>query len=203
MNEQELAALLPWYANGTLGEDEKHAVENWLAESRDARAQLAFIQTLARDVQSAPAAQASDLGWQRLKRELKNQRGSETPKAGKTAGSWWRPGLAAAAAVVIALQIGILVQPQKEAANQHLLSGNPTALANHWLIQVEFRDETAWQSLSKLLLDLDARLIDGPSSIGLVRIAVPAGEGRFSSPDQLLDYLANQNTVVHAALESE
>lgn len=195
MNDDELVALLPWYANDTLDAEERGAVDALLQRSAEARAELAFIRQLARQVRTEPEVQASDLGWQRLKRDLK-------AKPEFSANRWWRPGLAVAASLVVALQLAILVQPQETDNTQLLSQGTSQPLADHWLLQLEFREETSWQALSQLLLELDARLVDGPSSIGLVRIAVPAGE-RFDSAEQLLQYLAAQRAVAHAALEGE
>jgi len=195
MNDDELLALLPWYANGTLDEGERRAVDALLENSTEARAELAFTRQLAQQVQAEPPLQASDLGWQRLKRELKAE-----PAA--AASRWWRPGLAVAASLAAALQVAILVQPEETDPMQLLGQGSARSRVNHWLVQLEFREETSWQALSELLLELDARLVDGPSSIGLVRIAVPTGD-RFDSPDQLLQHLEAQSAVVHAALENE
>ena len=66
MNQQEFSELLPWYVNGTLSSNEQARVEAWLAQSSEARNELAVLQQLAHQIKSAAIPVASELGWQRL-----------------------------------------------------------------------------------------------------------------------------------------
>lgn len=194
MTDEELEQLLPWYVNGTLDETEAAAVEDLLQRSDGARQEVAFLRALSDQVAQESTPAPSELGWQRLRRQL-------TPAAPSPAQRWWKPGIAAAAAVIIALQVTI-VSKQPEPYDAELLGSKPTqVMENQWVVQVRFADDNAWADLMNVVQALNGSIIDGPSSIGLLRIAVPRDASQFPTEDQLLTWLNQQNGVTHAAIE--
>lgn len=199
MKDQDLEILLPWYVNGTLDANERAEVEALLARSADAREQVNILQNIAEQVQSEVPADVSELGWRRLQRDIR----AETKQSPQ---DWWKKGIAAAAMLVIALQVGILAKdPATEVSNNtRLLSEGVAGLEQpHWLLQVEFKTEAPWQQITAVISRIDGRIVDGPTGLGLMRIAVPKAQSEFTEADQLLVWLRQQSVITHVALESQ
>lgn len=197
MTDNDIKSLLPWYVNNTLSEHERIEVRQLLARSEEAREEEAFLRTLSRHVQSEVAAPVSELGWKRLQRDIRAEK--KAP-----ARNWWKPGIAAAAMVMLALQVGLWVQQPAVDNDSRLLSQDLQNLQdNYWLVQVEFKEDSQWQAVAELIGSIDGRVVDGPSSIGLLRIALPIDNKRFESAQQLLAWLQQQPQISHVAIEGE
>ena len=192
MNPHPAEELLPWYVNGSLSDTERAQVDAWLAESAEARAELAALQAIHRQVRSEALPPASELGWARLRRDL------EAPAQTH----WWRPALAAAAGLVLCLQVVILARPAP--TGMALLGGAVPAIeGSGWLVQLEFADDVSWGQLAEQLSALDARLVDGPGSVGLVRVFIPRISAAAADRAALEARLQSLPGVVHAAVEAE
>jgi hypothetical protein len=59
---QDISELLPWYANGTLSQDERNMVEDRLREDTELRAELVFCETLREEVLGLAADIPGDIG---------------------------------------------------------------------------------------------------------------------------------------------
>lgn len=196
MTDEELETLLPWYANGTLDGEEAAAVEALLQRSENARRELAFLRALSDQINRETSPAPSELGWQRLRRQLNTP--VKTP-----ARRWWKPGLAAAAAIIMALQV-MIVTRQPEPYDGQLLGAGSTQVVGHYrVLQVQFDDTTRWDELMAVVQAMHGTIVDGPGSIGLLRIQVPEQDARFATREQLLDWLQQQPGVTHAAFEND
>ena len=197
LDDRALLELLPWYLNGTLEGAELAAVEALLLRSAEAREELEVLRRLAaavREQEQAHEAPPFELGWARLQRSLQ-QEARSTPRR-----DWWKPGLATAAALVIALQLGILMRPAQVDSDWQLQSGgSEQVLSGGYRVQLRFVEHAQWQQIRALLLELDAVLVDGPSALGVVQVHVPADK-RFRDGQALLQWLQQQAVVQHAAL---
>lgn len=198
IDDRALLELLPWYLNGTLDPQERANVEALLLRSAEAREELEVLRRLAAAVreQEHGAGQPApfELGWARLQRSLQ-QEARPAPRR-----DWWKPGLAAAAALVIALQLGILMRPAQTDSDWRMLGGGQEqVLSGGYRVQLRFVEHAQWQQIRALLLELDALLVDGPSALGVVQVHVPA-DARFADGQALLQWLQQQAVVQHAAL---
>ena len=197
LDDRALLELLPWYLNGTLEGAELAAMEALLLRSAEAREELEVLRRLAaavREQEQAHEAPPFELGWARLQRSLQ-QEARPAPRR-----DWWKPGLAAAAALVIALQLGILMRPAQVDSDWQLQSGgSEQVLSGGYRVQLRFVEHAQWQQIRALLLELDAVLVDGPSALGVVQVHVPADK-RFRDGQALLQWLQQQAVVQHAAL---
>lgn len=197
LDDRALLELLPWYLNGTLEGAELAAVEALLLRSAEAREELEVLRRLAaavREQEQAHEAPPSELGWARLQRSLQ-QAVRPAPRR-----DWWKPGLAAAAALVVALQLGILMRPAQVDSDWQLQSGgSEQVLSGGYRVQLRFVEHAQWQQIRALLLELDAVLVDGPTALGVVQVHVPADK-RFRDGQALLQWLQQQAVVQHAAL---
>jgi len=135
------------------------------------------------------------LGWARLQRSL-----AQSAPAAKPARDWWRPSLAAAAALILALQVGILSRPASVESDWQLQSGGAVQqLTGGYRVQLRFVDHAQWKQVRAFLLDVDGLLVDGPSTLGVMQVYVPANS-RFADGQAMLSYLQQQPVVQHAAL---
>ncbi len=200
-NDQRLLELLPWYLNGTLEAAERGQVDALLLRSAEAREALQSLRELAAAVRQDELAAnlrqpaPGELGWARLQRSLRQEAATTQRR------DWWKPGLAVAAALVVALQIGILARPDGTDSDWRLQSGGAAQqlLSGGYRVQLRFVEHAQWLQIRELLLEVDGLLIDGPSALGLVQVHVPA-DPRFADGKALLLWLQQQPVVQHAAL---
>ena len=159
-------ALLPWYLNGTLPDSERAQVEAFFRESPEAESELQMWRAVQKDARSQTGATpGADFGWQRLRRDLRREkrRGSQ----------WnWRVAAAASVLVVLGLQSVILLRPES-GARYEPLSGSLSIPADAWRVQVRFADAAAMNDITALLTRLDARVISGPSALGIYELVLP------------------------------
>jgi anti-sigma factor RsiW len=160
--------LLPWYVTGTLSTEERLAVERELTLSVAARDDLRLWSAVAHEVAAEPRGVDAgvDIGWMRLARQL-----SSTPPA---RARWQRFRLAAAAALVaiIGAQSLIIYQQAQQVRMQQLGSAPGGIREDEWRIQVRFRPAATIAQTDSLLLANDARVIEGPSALGIYEVAV-------------------------------
>jgi len=183
--------LLPWYVNGTLTADERVAAERSLDEP-GARAELELWRAVSADIAAeeiAPNAGGVDLGWLRLQRQL-NAAPARTPARR------WQWAAAAALLAMLGGETLYLVQMQRDHDAQiRQLGAQPGGVrADEWRVQVRFRADATIAEIDSLLLDIDARVIDGPSAIGVYELAVPRAD-RFADAQQVARWLSEQSVV--------
>ncbi len=156
--------LLPWLANGTLAGPERETVKRHVDACAECQAELALLQSLRSTLQSeALPAGGGELGLQRLLRQVKKRPGS--------APRWWLPA-ALAASLVIGVQTVMLLQRAPEESLYAPLSG---PRVGEGVLQIEFMPEAREADLRSLLRELGLRIVDGPSAVGLYRLAVEPG----------------------------
>ncbi|HEU4780227.1 MAG TPA: hypothetical protein VFS58_10135 [Steroidobacteraceae bacterium] len=159
-------SLIPWYLNGTLSETERAQVESLLRDSPDAESELQLWRAVQQDARTQSISQPGvDFGWQRLRRDLKREqrRGSQQT---------WRLAAAASVLMIVGLQTAILMR-QDSGTRYEPLSGTLAIPANAWRVQVRFAESAAMTDINALLLRLDARVIGGPSALGIYELALP------------------------------
>ncbi|MBV1789668.1 hypothetical protein KQ940_16560 [Marinobacterium sp. D7] len=196
-NDVNLMALLPWYVNGTLSDDERLAVEALLQRSAEARATLEVLQTLQADIKAELQEPApGELGWKRLQKSIRGQ--SNQTQLSKTQRD--RPilnrFLAAAAVLIIALQAGLLLKPPTDTTPQ-LLGTKPgiEQLEGAQLYRLVIAPDATWSEVEALLLGLNAQLVEGPSAMGVVTIAVKPPEAQAAT---VLEQLNEHPAIEHA-----
>ena len=79
---------------------------------------------------------------------------------------------AASVLVVLGLQSVILLRPES-GARYEPLSGSLSIPADAWRVQVRFADAAAMNDITALLTRLDARVISGPSALGIYELVLP------------------------------
>ncbi len=183
--EEDPAALLPWYVNGTLSAADRERVETYLENHPEARSELELLrQMVARGRENQPEP-PGELGLQRLRRDIRRQ---NTAGDGPIAG-WWRT-VAVAASLLLAVESAYLVWPG-EPAEYRPAAGK--AVAD---IQITFVAATSEQSIRTLLQEIEAEIVAGPGKLGVYHLAL----GRRADIDQVLAELrARERVVSHAS----
>lgn len=165
--------LLPWYVNGTLGDDEARLVENHLAECDACRRELTRCRAVS-DLYDGIEADAPTPHPSRIERLWTRTRAPEPDRPFP-----WR-GLAlveAAALVVVLLVVGWTSRPIEpptggaEPAFRTL--GAPGRHVDAASFRVVFAPDTPEETLRAVLHSLDARIVDGPSPLGVYTVSVP------------------------------
>lgn len=184
--------LLPWYVNGTLTADERAAVERSLETgSADLRTELALWRAVAADIaneEMPPNAGGIDLGWLRLQRQL-NAAPARAPVRR------WQWAAAAALVALLGGESAWMVQRQRaHDAEIRQLSAAPAGLrVDEWRVQVRFRADATVAQVDALLLGIDARIIGGPSALGVYELAVP--RANFADAQSAAQWLSEQPIV--------
>lgn len=196
--DEQLLGLLPWYVNNRLEADERARVDALLQRSPTAREALQTLQRLGAALQASEQQinqeypLPAEMGWARLQRSV---------QSAPSRRDWWKPGLAVAALLVLSLQLGILLRPVAPVDDWQLQSSGPAqqVLNGGYRVQLRFVEHAQWLQIHKLLREIDARLIDGPTALGMVQVFVPANP-RFTDGRAVLQWLQQQALVQHAAL---
>lgn len=190
IQDDDPRALLPWYLNGTLSEEESRRVEEWLeSEGEQAEAELAMLHELREHLQEQEHQGPGELGWHRLKRQIQKDRASP---------GWYRPALAATLVVVV-LQAGLLGRQwfSADGANDWQTLSATTAQGQ---IQVRFNPGSSEQQIRELLRRLRLELVAGPSAQGVYRLRGLAGSDQ--DPAELVNRLQQAGDLVtHAAVD--
>lgn len=192
--DDKLIELLPWYVNGTLCGEERHAVDELLERSAEARAEKAMLESLQDHVKAQwKSVEPGELGWKRLQKSL-HKPPVDNRKAGT--GNFWNRFLAAAAVLVICLQVGIYFKPIDQTPTQ-VLGGDPQVQQQDGqLFRVVIKQDALWGDIEALLFTLQAQVVDGPSALGVVTLAVP----KEADSQAILNQLIGASFIEHAQI---
>lgn len=182
-------ALLPWWLNDSLADDERAAVDAHLAECAACRAALEFerelqaAETLATlEAAGTPGAQDVEQGWAAMQQRLQSPPASATqplPPASRPqpagVARWWR-WAALAQAAALALMVGALLWPTPSADERYRALGTaPAATDNSAALLVRFRPEASERELREALRDSGTRLVGGPTVTDAYLLAAAPG----------------------------
>ena len=207
------ATLLPWYLTGTLKESERQAVDEHLASCADCRAELAHLTRLRIPMKTAFAEESTP--ELRIQQQVMSRIQAETlpihsvESATSEAGAaesverWFRRLFAPRwiPALAVILLIGQLALLLWTAGEQTALP--PSHIASRGIQPVStkvvlvFRDSIPEARIRKTILELNGRLVDGPTADGRYTIEIPSTDA--AALDQHLDALQQQSHVIRRA----
>jgi len=182
---QEIAELLPWYVNETLGSEERKRTEDHIRECPACRREVEILNQIATSVQAEHPVPLSDL-YARMIPRLQ-------PRGGARLLEWWRGvilpvpsfarvAIAAQLAVIVALA-GALAYIGPQAFTT--LSGSDRTIGPAVRLQVIFTAQTTAAQIRDALLPMNAIIVDGPTSLGVFTVDVPLGAtGNVASKDE-------------------
>lgn len=168
-DRKEIEELLPFFVNGTLQPDERARVETALAEDQDHSADAVWLEALRAQVQvDLPANSPGEFGLARLMRDVDREAAQTIPVQRRFAPALWGA-LAASVVAVAFVMSGILGvgEPTFEQASGAQVDEG---------ISVIFQPGLDVESLSVAVHDLGLVIVDGPSAMGVYRVAPIEGE---------------------------
>jgi len=175
----EAADLLPWFANGTLDENERAQVERHLADCIACKQDLAELRDVQTIYSEEALEQATSQGLARLRRRIaKLEPGHnafhlrEVP-ARKTF-PWWQALLVAQGAMILVLATAFYMR--SEPGYYHTLASAQAPVHTGAAVRVIFDGQQPEGEIRGVLRGLHARIVDGPTPEGAYTLDVPAGE---------------------------
>ena len=190
MNISRFDELLPFYVNGTLGDDDRLFVERWLRERPDAEAELRWARSLQQRLQEDVVAVSSEVGMERALQRIR----AERPQAAApmSASPWQRardwlaslvpqpmrgPVLAGALAVV-ALQGVVIASLMSERDDWDAIRGaKPSVVAESGpYLKVNFKADAREADIRLLLIGVQGSLAAGPGQLGDYYVRIPQAQ---------------------------
>ena len=181
------------YIRGSASPELSARIDATAAQDPSFKAEIALMRGLGPAIKSDDTRRAAtEFGWRRLEKAIRND-SARRPATAPRQMVIWR---AAAAILVVAVlgQAGyIITQPGLDDPIYRTASGDTE---DHVLAIAYAPDATAG-AIADLLRTADARVIDGPSAIGLYRVAFPTPEARDDALAQfqtssLIDIVAEE-----------
>ena len=188
---QEVTALLVSYAAGTATEQERKEVEAMAENDKDVAARLALATSSKTALQSAKAKEEEDwtpgeLGFRRLMRDIEREE-KAAPDLSKV--KWidslavWRAVAAVAAIGLVAVSVWRFDGATRDPAGGYVPATGGAEVAA--AAQITFANSATEAQIRGLLLDTGARLIDGPSALGVYRAAFESKEARDAAIERM------------------
>jgi anti-sigma-K factor RskA len=186
----EAEELLPWYATGQLGEDDRLRVEQHLSSCAECREQLALERRMIQEFRAQ--APEVDSGWARLRDRIDGQHSATRPLK-RAANDLWnafrQPGVMALAAAQAAFLVigGAVLLSLSRPAYHALGSPQPSPAAN---VIVIFRADATEQDIRLALQSSGASIVGGPTDADAYLLRVPANRrpsalARLQSNDEV------------------
>jgi len=183
--------LLPWYVNGTLPADECRQLEAAMAQDSSLQEELVWLQQLRTSVQQLEQpVPVGELGWQRLKRDIRRDKSKVWKR--------WGVGAATAATVLLSVQMGMLIKPDQRPIQVMSADGTVQNLEGYWRVQLGFASDATMADVQQWAAVHGLRIVDGPSAIGLYLVLIPQSE--FATLPLLEDWLQQQPLLEHSAV---
>lgn len=177
--KQRFDELLPWYANGTLGDEDRAYVERYLEEHPESRAELEWYRSLARRLHEAAPAVPETLGLAKAMTLIRGDRPTLAERISAFFASLgMRPATAFAGLAVFAVQGAVilnLMQAHEDDASE-IRALRATAVEDGPLLKLNFTPDAKEAEIRHLLVSVQGRLIGGPGQLGDYYVAVPRGK---------------------------
>ena len=199
-------ALLPWYLNGTLREDERRQVERHLSSCAACRAELDELTQLNVQLHEVYAAQSEPsselqravIAQVTLEASMKRAKSVTGPKQLTGLEDWFRslfvPRWAPALVVTLLVaQLGLLLWSMTRPTLSDQVTtrglGSPTVR-----LRVVFQETASERQIRSLVQGLHGRIVDGPTPDGAYIMEVPAGDQ--AAAQKKVDALRSQTETV-------
>lgn len=189
MTKQRFDELLPFYANGTLADDERSFVETWLREHPKSRAELDWYRSLQTKLRDDVPAVSSEVGLERAMARIRAERSPQTtrqarpePGIGERVRGWLaalmpqpllKPALAGALAVVVAQAVVIANLSGERDDSTEMRAVKPTVVDQGPFLKVNFKTDAREADIRLLLVQTGGSLAGGPTQLGDWFVRVP------------------------------
>ncbi len=167
MHHDQARELLPWFANGTLAENERKGVADHLRACGACRSEVESLDRVRHVVRDPPADDGTEVGnLDEILARIDHDGGA---RQRKTPVVRWL--LIAQSAAIVILAILLLVPdsprvPGDPQSFRTLSAAQETVPQGELLLRIVFVDTTTERQLREILQSVEARIVDGPSPVG-------------------------------------
>ena len=202
--------LLAWYVNGRLSDSERAEVEAHIAGCDYCQGEISLLKIMRAEAKKT-AASPGELAKLRFMREIKRDKAATSTPA---TGTWWKQGLAVAAALVIMIQTGVIltfgpktdsqgpgIQTAQTAPKADPAAGVRLASGMAADLKLQFQPDATVQQVNRLLDSINARIVSGPDADQYYEVDVE-GIDRNTPADKLralVSRLQKEKTIVKYA----
>lgn len=176
--KERFEELLPWYANGSLGAEDRAWVDAYIEQHPEARSELDWYRSLqARVQENAPAVPAT-IGLARTMRLIQGDR----PTLGERISAFFgnlgvRPSLALGALAVVAVQSGVIVNMLGNARDSadEIRALHAVRVEEGPMLKISFAPDAKETDIRMLMVQVHGELAGGPGQLGDYYLRVPPG----------------------------
>lgn len=153
------------YLQDRLTPDRKAAFENEMAQDASLAAEVDLLRSVQANLAQSPKHENADLVWDRLSAEF-----AAAPVAANVNRPLWKEALKYAAVAVLSVTTWqVTVGPRIASDQDGFRAASEDEIDAS--IQVKFVETASYSEIAAVLAQLDARITDGPSALGLVRLS--------------------------------
>lgn len=177
MNER-FEELLPWYANGTLGPEDRAFVEAYLEQNPDARSELEWYRSLQQRVRENTPTVPATIGLARAMQLIRGDRPTFAERVSAFFGNLGlRPSYAFAALAIMAVQGGVILNLLGDAREneEEIRALNAVRVEEGPMLKVSFAPDAKESDIRMLMVQVGGELAGGPGQLGDYYLRVPAG----------------------------
>jgi hypothetical protein len=173
---EQMSALIPWYVNGTLGDEERMKLDTHCADCARCREELALEQRIYRDMSQQPAVEYMPAASLKKLQNMIDGRAEPRPHIDRPVRRFARPSLMAASVAALAIAVSLLaadrvmVTRNQSEANIHVVT-DPREVPSGEVIRAVFAPDVTVEQLKGLLDEAQMRIVSGPSEAGVYSLA--------------------------------
>lgn len=176
--KERFEELLPWYANGSLGAEDRAWVDAYIEQHPEARSELDWYRSLqARVQENAPTVPAT-IGLARTMRLIQGDRPTLAERISAFFGNLGiRPSYALGALAVVAVQSGVIVNLLGNARDSadEIRALHAVRVEEGPMLKISFAPDAKETDIRMLVVQIHGELAGGPGQLGDYYLRVPAG----------------------------
>ncbi|WP_298825763.1 hypothetical protein [uncultured Piscinibacter sp.] len=177
--KQRFDELLPWYANGTLGDEDRAWVEKYLEEHPQARAELDWYRSLGQKLRDSAPAVPETIGLAKAMTLIRGDRPTFSERVSAFfAGLGMRPATAFAGLAIFAVQGGVILNMMDAAREDasEIRALRASVVEEGPMLKLNFAPDAKEAEIRHLLMSVQGRLAGGPGQLGDYFVIVPRGK---------------------------
>jgi anti-sigma factor RsiW len=176
--KERFEELLPWYANGSLGAEDRAFVDAYLEQHPEARSELDWYQSLQKRVQENAPAVPATIGLARAMRLIQGDRPTLTERINAFFGNLGlRPSYAMAALAVVVVQGGVIMNLLGDVREnaEEIRALHAVRVEEGPMLKINFAPDAKESDIRMLVVQVRGELAGGPGQLGDYYLRVPAG----------------------------
>jgi hypothetical protein len=176
--KERFEELLPWYANGSLGAEDRAWVDTYLEQHPEARSELDWYYSLQKRVQENAPTVPATIGLARAMRLIQGDRPTLAERINAFFGNLGlRPSYALAALAVVAVQGGVILNLLGDVSENadEIRALNAVRVEEGPMLKINFTPDAKETDIRMLVVQVQGELAGGPGQLGDYYLRVPAG----------------------------